>query len=185
MKQTAWTLHIKHNGLINLFYCFQITYQLCFSDYVVEQKGTRTRESKESYCSLPVMVVISLILACRWTCTQVIELSINISYRSGLFHRDTQHEYSSVPQHASPQHFRSLAKHKHKNTQTLGHRPHICDSHFISFKFLPFFLLNFITILFSKFLNLTTYIKSAAFIHVTSKCGRKYRNKFRKKVAKM
>lgn len=111
------------------------------------------------------MVVISLILACRWTCTQVIELSINISYRSGLFHRDTQHEYSSVPQHASPQHFRSLAKRKHKNTPTLGHRPHICDSHFTSSKFLPFFLLNFVTILFSKFLNLITYIKSTAFIH--------------------
>lgn len=66
-------------------------------------------------------------LACRWTCSQVRKLSINISYRSTSVHRDTQHKYSSVPEHASPQHFLRLAR---KDTKPGGIANHVRDSHF-------------------------------------------------------
>lgn len=75
---------------------------------VSKSKKSQEHKRTESNSPLLVMAVISLILACRWTCTQVRELSINISYRRRPFHWDTQHEYSSVPQHASPQQSLSL-----------------------------------------------------------------------------
>lgn len=137
INKTHLTTTIIRNWPIN---CFQMTCQLFWglslSNHVVEQKGPEAwkvkTDSKAQNTSSPLMVVISLILARRWTCIQVRELSISISYRSRSFHRDTQHEYSSVPQHASPQHFLSLAHisiktPKHPQPQGVSH---VCDSHF-------------------------------------------------------
>lgn len=100
-----------HNsGLANFFPAskWAISYFLKRGDEQSKKCQQQQQKSTESNSPLLVMAVISLILACRWTCTQVRELSINISYRRRPFHRDTQHEYSSVPQHASPRQSLSL-----------------------------------------------------------------------------
>lgn len=85
-------------------------------------------------------------LACRWTHIQVRELSINISYRSRSFHRDTQHEYSSVPQHASPQHCLSvslsLSRVNIKTPQPGGVASHVCDSYFTVSSKISFFIIS-------------------------------------------
>lgn len=85
------------------------------SNHEGSQAGKVKTKSRATQSSSPLMAVISLILACRWTRAQVRELSIIISYRRGWFHRDTQHEYSSVPQHATPQHFQSHKKKTQKH----------------------------------------------------------------------
>lgn len=105
---TEQDTNTHNSGLMNFFTASKRAISYFLKRVDEQSKKCQQQKSTESNSPLLVMAVISLILACRWTCTQVRELSINISYRRRPFHRDTQHEYSSVPQHASPQQSLSL-----------------------------------------------------------------------------
>lgn len=121
---TGHTTSTHNSGLMNFLAASTRAIGYVLKRVDEQSKKCQQQKSTESNSPLLVMAVISLILACRWTCTQVRELSINISYRRRPFHRDTQHEYSSVPQHASLSRSHAQTP-KQKNNLSPGHyQPH-------------------------------------------------------------
>lgn len=86
------------------------------------------RQSKAPYTFSPLLAVISLI----WPAGEhafksescLSTLGTGVDHSTGTL----QHEYSSVPQHASPRHFPSLTR-KHKNTLSPGASPATSVTH--------------------------------------------------------